>query len=67
MKTGHPPTISPSPTSEYPYIWFWHKALPERWKQRCRILALIGVDRCTVEFEDGYQALVKRWALRRAD
>lgn len=51
--------------TEYDYVWHWRKHLPERNGQRCRVLARGKMSSVLVEFEDGYRAVVSRYALRR--
>lgn len=49
----------------YDRQWFWKKWLGERKGQRCRILARGKKNSCLVEFEDGYQTITSRYAVRR--
>jgi hypothetical protein len=53
--------------TEYDYVWHWRKHLPERNGQRCRVLARGKMSSALVEFEDGYRAVVSRYALRRLE
>ena len=50
----------------YPYIWRVRTRLPERYGQRCRVLARLAMNSAIVEFEDGYQVCTSRNYLRRA-
>ena len=47
------------------YYWYWKKKLPERKGQRCRVLARGKMNSILVEFEDGYQVITSRHAVRR--
>ncbi len=49
----------------YPYEWFWVKRLPERKGQPCRITARARMNSIRVEFEDGYEVITSRQAVRR--
>jgi hypothetical protein len=52
----------------YVYSWGPRGNLPgamDRKGQRCRVLARSAMNSALVEFEDGYQAVVSRNALRR--
>ena len=48
----------------FPYIYFWNRM--GRKGQRCRVLVRGRMNSCLVEFEDGYQAVTSRNALRKA-
>jgi hypothetical protein len=47
-------------------VWFWRSRLPERKGQRCRVLARGKMNSALVEFEDGFQVVTSRYAIRRA-
>lgn len=47
-------------------IWYWRSTLPHRKGQRCRILARGTMNSCRIEFEDGEQHIVSRFAVRKA-
>ena len=53
----------------YPYIWRVKKWLPERFGQRCRIVARAGRGRNArlIEFDDGTRVVASGNYLRRAD
>lgn len=48
---------------EYPYIYRWNRM--ERKGQFCRVIARGKMNSCQVEFEDGFQAITSRNALRK--
>jgi hypothetical protein len=50
----------------YDYVWHSRKNLPGRKGQRCRVLARGRMNSVLVEFEDGFRAIVSRFALRRS-
>lgn len=50
---------------EYDRVWFWRKRLGDRRGSSCRILAVGRMNSCLVEFEDGYQVVTSRWAVRK--
>ena len=52
--------------SSYNYIWFWKAKFPERKGQRCRVVKRGGMNSILVEFEDGFQTLTSRNAVRQA-
>ena len=52
--------------TDYPYIWFWLSRLPERKGQACRVLARGTMNSILVEFEDGWQVVTSRYAVRKA-
>jgi hypothetical protein len=48
------------------YRFVWERpGLPGRKGQRCQVLARGKLNSCWIQFEDGYQAVVSRNALRR--
>ena len=51
---------------DFPYVWHWRKRLSERKGQRCRIVALGGMNSVMIEFEDGLKVVTSRFALRKA-
>ena len=62
-----------APVPEYPYRYVWGPRWPgvleggfDRKGALCRIVARGGMNSALVEFEDAYQAVVSRNALRRA-
>lgn len=55
-----------SEPAKFDQVWFWKKKLPERKGQRCRVLAVGKKNSCLVEFEDGFQVLTSRYAVRKA-
>ena len=50
----------------YPYIWNWKSHLPERKGQRCRIVNTGKMNSALYEFEDGFQVVGSKFAVRRA-
>jgi hypothetical protein len=53
---------------EFPYIWFWRASWwrpIDRKGQRCRVLVRSKMNSCLVEFEDGFQVVTSRNAVRR--
>ncbi len=50
---------------EFPHVWFWRARLPERKGQRCRVLARGKMNSILVEFEDGWQVVASRYAVRK--
>lgn len=51
----------------YPLVWYWRARLPDRKGQRCRVvLRARRMNSVLVEFEDGYQVVTSRYAVRRA-
>ena len=44
--------------------WHWHKWLPERHGQLCRVLATGRMNSALVEFEDGTKVVTSRYAVR---
>ena len=49
--------------AKFPYLYFWHRQ--GRKGQRCAVLARGTMNSCLVRFEDGYQMVTSRNALRR--
>lgn len=47
------------------HIYAWRKYRPEWCGRRCRIVARGARNSRLIEFEDGSQAVVSGWALRR--
>ena len=45
--------------------WHWHKWLPERHGQLCRVLATGRMNSALVEFDDGYKVITSRYAVRK--
>ena len=53
----------------FDHIWFWKPnamRTVDRKGQRCRVLARGRMNSIKVEFEDGYQVITSRYAVRRA-
>ena len=47
-------------------VWYWRKRLPERKGQRCRVVVRAkAMNSCLVEFEDGFQVVTSRFAIRK--
>ena len=51
--------------SEYNYIWWWRKRLPERKGERCKVTARGAMNNIRVEFPDGFAVITSRFAVRR--
>ena len=47
------------------HIYRWKKWMPDRYGQRCRLLARGALNSVLVEFEDGRRVVTSRYALRR--
>lgn len=47
-------------------VWRWRCNLPDRFGQRCRVLARGTMNSALVEFEDGVRHIVSRYAFRKA-
>lgn len=47
------------------HIWRVRKWLPERFGQRCRVLAVGRLNSALVEFEDGWRCVTVRYFVRR--
>ncbi len=54
------------PMPDFPYVWFWRKKLGERKGDPCRVLVRGKMNSILVEFEDGYQVVTSRFAVRKA-
>lgn len=52
--------------TDFDRIWYWRSTLSHRKGQRCRILARGTMNSCRIEFEDGEQHIVSRFAVRKA-
>jgi len=48
----------------YDHVWFWKTRLPERKGQKCRVIARGKMNSIRVEFEDGYNVITSRFAIR---
>ncbi|MGC1780884.1 MAG: hypothetical protein WA708_00020 [Acidobacteriaceae bacterium] len=48
---------------DYPYVYRWNRM--GRKGQFCRVIARGAMNSCQVEFEDGFQAITSRNALRK--
>lgn len=55
-----------SPLLDYPYVWRVRTRIPERFGQRCRVIARGALNNAQVEFPDGYWVITSRNYLRRA-
>ena len=51
--------------STYTHYWRIRKWMPERFGQRCRVLATGRMNSALVEFSDGYKVLTVRWFVRK--
>lgn len=47
------------------YFWRVRTRLPERFGERCRVLARGGMNSCLVEFADGYKVVTSRNYVRK--
>ncbi len=47
------------------HYWRVRKYLPERFGQRCRVLAVGKLNSALVEFEDGWRVLTVRYFVRK--
>lgn len=47
------------------HFWRVRKFLPDRFGQKCRVLARGKMNSVLVEFEDGYKAITIRYFIRR--
>ncbi len=52
-------------TTSFGYIWYWRSRLGERKGQACRVLAHGRMNSVLIEFEDGYQVITSRYAVRK--
>jgi hypothetical protein len=53
-------------TEAWPYVWRVRTRLPERFGQRCRVLARFTMNSAAVEFADGFKVITSRNYLRKA-
>lgn len=53
--------------AQFDRVWRVRKWLPDRFGQRCRILARGAKNTCLVEFEDGHQVVTVRWFVRKVE
>ena len=49
---------------EYNYYWFWKAKLPERNKEKCRVMSRGKMNSILIEFQDGYKVITSRYAVR---
>ena len=52
--------------TDYDYIWYWRKRLPDRKGQPCKVLARGSMNSILIEFEDGERFVTSRYAVRKA-
>ena len=52
-------------THSYDRYWRVRTRLPERFGQRCRVIARGSRNSCAVQFEDGYRTVTSRWNVRK--
>lgn len=52
--------------TDFTYVWRVRARLPDRFGQRCRVLARGALNTCHVQFEDGYEVFTSRNYLRKA-
>jgi hypothetical protein len=52
---------------DFVYYWRVRARLPERFGQRCAVLARGALNSAMVEFEDGYRVITSRNYVRRVD
>lgn len=55
--------------TDFPYVWFWNPSPMRpmaRKGQRCRIVVRGTMNSALIEFEDGFQVVASRNALRKA-
>ena len=45
--------------------WRVRKWLPDRYGQRCRVVARGRMNACLLEFEDGHRVVTNRWFIRK--
>ena len=57
---------APRSQAGFRYVWFWRSRLPDRHGQRCRVTARGRMNSILVEFEDGFQVVTSRYAVRLA-
>ncbi len=58
--------MTDSPNQTTLYRWYWKARLPERRGQLFRVLARGRMNSCRIEFDDGWQVVTSRNALRKA-
>lgn len=59
-----PPGLAKTLTTEFPYYYAWNRM--GRKDQRCAVLVRAkAMNSCLVQFEDGYQAVTSRNAIRK--
>lgn len=57
-----------APGVRYDHFWHWRARLPHRKGMACRVVARSRrLGSVLVEFEDGYQVVTSRYAVRRAN
>lgn len=47
------------------HYWRIRKWLPERFGQQCRVLARGSMNKCLIEFADGWKVVCSRWFVRK--
>ena len=52
--------------SDYPYVWYWKRKLPDRKGQPCKVTARGSMNSIRVEFPDGFAVITSRFAVRKA-
>ena len=52
--------------ADFPYVWRVRTRLPERFGQRCRVLARGSLNTAHVQFADGFEVFTSRNYLRKA-
>jgi hypothetical protein len=70
-RTGAKPTVPVirKAAPEFTHVWRWRQSQMhpfDRFGQRCRILCCGKMNSATVEFEDGFQVVTSRYAVRKA-
>jgi hypothetical protein len=60
-----PPRFVQPEVDDFDHVWWWRSRLPERKGQRCRVTARGSLNSIRVEFEDGFEVVTSRWAIRR--
>ena len=58
--------MSGANASAFPYVWRVRTRLPERFGQRCRVLARGAMNTAQVQFTDGFEVYTSRNYLRMA-
>ena len=51
--------------ADFDRYWRVRTTLPDRFGQRCRVIARGKRNSCAVEFEDGYRTITSRWSVRK--